>query len=289
VLVVEDNPVNREVARAMLQALQVEIHTADSGLEALKRLESETFDAILMDCQMPDLDGYETTERYRVLEAATGRARTPIIALTANAQAGDAERCLAAGMDHYLSKPFTLDELGSALDLCAPAAAAAPRASVASDVLDAATLERIRELSARGSPDLLERLIASYESNSRELLGKLHAALEGADTDALARAAHALKSSSGNVGALSLSALCLEVEQAAGQSDLPAAHAFLGQLAAEHERVLRALHECVGGPGVRETAHTPASEPEAYDPEALYAVLFGNDAGEIPVTKARAS
>lgn len=105
VLVVEDNDINQLVATGMLESLGYEVTTADNGRHALEVLESETFDVILMDCQMPEMDGYEATKRIRGLNNR-GIAGTPIIALTANAMSGDSEKCIAAGMDDYLAKPF---------------------------------------------------------------------------------------------------------------------------------------------------------------------------------------
>jgi CheY-like chemotaxis protein len=120
VLLVEDNPVNQELALAMLLELGVGAVSAWSGEEALVKIAAEHFDAILMDCQMPKLDGYATTRRLREWERRTGRDRTPIIAVTANALNGDAARCFEAGMDRYLSKPFTMEQLYLILESCVP-------------------------------------------------------------------------------------------------------------------------------------------------------------------------
>jgi two-component system, sensor histidine kinase and response regulator len=115
VLLVEDNPVNQEVASGMLENLGCQVTIAGDGLEAIQAIVSREFDVVLMDCQMPRLDGYSATQQLRDWERSQQRARTPIIALTANALSGDAEKCLAAGMDAYLSKPFTLQKLQAAL------------------------------------------------------------------------------------------------------------------------------------------------------------------------------
>src|SRR5271168_2717164 len=115
VLLVEDNPVNQELAQAMLRELGVETVSAWTGEEALVKLAVDRFEVVLMDCQMPKLDGYQTTRRVREWERQAGRDRTPIIAVTANALSGDAAKCFQAGMDLYLSKPFTLDQLCDAL------------------------------------------------------------------------------------------------------------------------------------------------------------------------------
>jgi signal transduction histidine kinase/CheY-like chemotaxis protein len=130
-LLVEDNPVNQELALAMLMELGVATVSAWSGEEALVKVAAEPFDVILMDCQMPKLDGYATTRRLREWERRTGRERTPIVALTANTLNGEASRCFEAGMDRYLSKPFTIDQLFGALESCVPDAAAAEAGTAA--------------------------------------------------------------------------------------------------------------------------------------------------------------
>jgi two-component system sensor histidine kinase/response regulator len=108
-LVVEDNPVNQRIAIKMVQRLGYRVHTAENGLEAMRKVRTRRYDIILMDCQMPEMDGYEATRAIRDMEAAL--AHTPIVAVTANAMASDRERCLAAGMDDFLSKPLTMAAL----------------------------------------------------------------------------------------------------------------------------------------------------------------------------------
>jgi len=115
VLVVEDNPFNQKVAEKLLRRLNCETAFADRGLQALERVRTAAPDLILMDVQMPEMDGYETTARIRELERELGRCRVPIVAVTAHAMRGDPERCLAAGMDGYVSKPFTVQSLAEAL------------------------------------------------------------------------------------------------------------------------------------------------------------------------------
>jgi len=115
VLLAEDQSVNQAVAAAMLRGLGLEYRVVDDGAEALAALTEQSFDAVLMDCQMPQLDGFEATRRIRRREAARAAPRMPIIALTANALAGDRERCLAAGMDDYLAKPFKQQDLAAVL------------------------------------------------------------------------------------------------------------------------------------------------------------------------------
>ena len=110
ILLVEDNAINQVVARTMLQVLGCNVETAGNGFEALKHVENTRFDLVFMDCQMPEMDGYAATGEIRRYERSGG-SRLPVIALTANALEGDRERCLAAGMDDYLAKPYVRDQL----------------------------------------------------------------------------------------------------------------------------------------------------------------------------------
>jgi CheY-like chemotaxis protein len=244
-LLVEDNPVNQEVAQAMLQELGIEAVSAWDGEEALQRLAKDRFEVVLMDCQMPKLDGYATTMRFREAEKRGGHARTPIIALTANALDGDAQKCFAAGMDGYLSKPFSIEQLYRALGRYEPAAPE-PDSSLETEVvqttvLDEQALAQIRALHRPGGPNLLARVVGLYLTNSSALIDSLRESLPRRDVQALLQAAHALKSSSANVGAIVLAELCGNIEMAAKGGDLEAARAILARLGAEHESVLRAL------------------------------------------------
>jgi signal transduction histidine kinase/CheY-like chemotaxis protein/HPt (histidine-containing phosphotransfer) domain-containing protein len=242
VLIVEDNVVNQEVARAMLQELDVEAVSAWSGEEALEKLAADRFDAILMDCQMPRLDGYATTSRFRKWEQAQQQPRTLIVALTANALAGDSEKCIAAGMDRYLSKPFTIEQLHQALRPDGvDNAVAATEAQGGNVNLDQQTLDRIRAMSRPGGPDLLVRVIDLYVSSSNALIDTMLAASRLEDAVSLAHAAHGLKSSSANVGALALAELCSEVEAAASAGRVEQALRLVKKLVTEHRQVLRAL------------------------------------------------
>ncbi|MCK7499164.1 MAG: response regulator [Comamonadaceae bacterium] len=127
VLVAEDNPVNQQVAAAMLESLGVAYGTADNGLAALEQVSRESFDLVLMDCQMPEMDGFEATGEIRRRQREGRLRRTlPVVALTANAVEGDRERCIAAGMDDYLSKPFTRDQLAAVLARWLPAQGPGP-------------------------------------------------------------------------------------------------------------------------------------------------------------------
>jgi two-component system sensor histidine kinase/response regulator len=224
VLVVEDNPVNREVALHMLQRLGCEVVAATNGLEALRALEGGSFDVVLMDCQMPEMDGFEATAQIRRREQVNqGSQRIPIVAFTAGVVAGDRENCLAAGMDDYLSKPFTQEQLERALRAWlpvrvdrTPAHKPNVRPAAIPNAIDPAVLEALRKLG--GGEELVERVIGVYLGDAPERVRAIRDAAQKGDTAAVGRAAHALKSASSNVGAMSLAALCRRLE-AAGRED----------------------------------------------------------------------
>ncbi|KVZ11810.1 hybrid sensor histidine kinase/response regulator [Burkholderia stagnalis] len=276
VLLVEDNPVNQQIALAMLEDTGYAVEVAENGREALDRLLEDRFDVVLMDCQMPLMDGFEATQWLRLREAETGAARLPVIALTANAISGDRERCLAAGMDDYLSKPFSRDTLlqmlarfarGGARSMAqaregasdaagagaadsasdVPAQAAAEAASTAPDddtnVIDRKALDALRALQRPGRPDVLTRIIDQFDLDAPRLIAGMHAAVAAGDADALKLASHTLKSSSANVGAHALSVRCREIEQLARAADVAAAASLVAGAAADFARaqaVLRA-------------------------------------------------
>jgi signal transduction histidine kinase/DNA-binding response OmpR family regulator len=242
VLLVEDNPVNQQVAQAMLQELGVEPVSAWSGEEALEKLMVDRYEVVLMDCQMPKMDGYTATSRFREWEKERQRPRTPIVALTANALTGDAEKCFAAGMDRYLSKPFTSDQLYQVLESCVAEGEPADAAvKVEGAVLDRQALGRIRALHRPGGPNLLAKVLGLYSSSSLALTEAMRAAALSNDAESVRQAAHALKSSSANVGAMAFADLCKDVEVAAAEGKLDQARMLVDGLLAEHKKVLQAL------------------------------------------------
>jgi len=255
VLVVEDNPVNQEVAAAMLEDLGCTVLLASNGREALREIERERPDVVLMDCQMPEMDGFEATRQIRAGEACgTGNsARLPILALTANAMQSDRTKCLECGMDDYLSKPFTREQLADALErrlsgrgagaeaAPAPAPACEPGPTQANPVLDTAALDRIRALRKSGGPALLRKVIDIYLADSRGLLDSLRQAASTADAPGLQRAAHTLKSSSANVGAMGLAERCKELEAAARDGAIAGASKIVHVIESEHRSVCAEL------------------------------------------------
>jgi signal transduction histidine kinase/CheY-like chemotaxis protein len=260
-LLVEDNPVNLLVAQKLLSALGFRCETAANGDIALKRMQLEHFDLILMDCQMPVLDGYAATRRWRELEAQRADGgRLPIVAMTANAMAGDRQRCLDAGMDDYLAKPVSREQLESCLHrwlpdrmnfvlrnaaLVTPAEPAPPAPAVATarapapsfPVLDQTMLEELREIAG----DETTRIITIFLEDAPRLIGTLEKAAAIPDLDAMRDAAHTLKSSSANVGAMALSAAAKRVELGARARKLERPAVAVALVIAEYARARMAL------------------------------------------------
>ncbi|WP_291990221.1 response regulator [Candidatus Accumulibacter sp. ACC007] len=272
VLVAEDNPVNQAVAGAMLESLGVAYSLADNGQIALDRLINEAFDLVLMDCQMPEMDGFEATAQIRVRQReGLLRDHLPIVALTANAVEGDRERCLAAGMDDYLSKPFTHAHLATALRRWLPGktatAAAKPSlpsppsppaaSSTATDTpcrINGRALDAIRSLPGPHGAMLLGKVIDAYLADTPPRLAQMQAAAAACDAQALRKAAHALKSSSANVGAEYLTTLCRQLEAVTRQETLLSAKPLLQEVEFEAPRVLASLATIIG----KRTDHDPA-------------------------------
>jgi two-component system sensor histidine kinase/response regulator len=227
VLLAEDNPVNVEVAKAMLDSLGLDVVCARNGEDAVRAARAGRYDIVLMDCQMPVMDGFAATADIRRNEQAAGRARTlPIIAITANALQGDREACLAAGMDDYLSKPFSQQQLAAVIGrwIGMPIAASVHhddeppllppevREVIGRDVINRHALDNIRALSAQRGDALLAKVIAAYVDDTPAHLQSLRRAIDGQDAACLRKVAHSLKSSSANVGAEALAHLCKELE-----------------------------------------------------------------------------
>ncbi|HEY6619270.1 MAG TPA: two-component regulator propeller domain-containing protein [Steroidobacteraceae bacterium] len=250
ILVVEDQPLNREVAIGMLASLGLEVETAHHGQQALDIVQSRSFDAILMDCEMPVMDGFSATRALRAREPAG--AHVPIIALTADVTGTGRAACLAAGMDDHLAKPFRRETLhgilarwlgeGKTESTVAPAAAQDP-ASAGAPLLDGATLDALRALPRSGPKDMLTHIGELYLLDSRRLIATIEQSLESGNGPELARAAHAWRSYNGNVGANVLAQLCRDLEEAARAANYAGARATYTQIQALHSRVRDELRQ----------------------------------------------
>ncbi|HEY0476541.1 MAG TPA: ATP-binding protein [Kofleriaceae bacterium] len=277
VLVAEDNVINQEVTIGMLADLGCTAMCVPDGRQALDALAREAFDLVLMDCQMPVMDGFEATRELRRREAGSpGHQR--VIAVTANATSEDREACGSAGMDDFLSKPFRRRELAAMLQRHMPgqpmlpaaiAAAAAPPAQVTAAapvampgirrvsslpileragaeraalvVLDRGALDRIRAIQRADRPDLVQRVLQMYLERSPAQLEGIADAAAASDGHRLARAAHDLKGGSGNLGLVQIADLLARIEQLAKQDRLADACALVPQLPALHAAAVSAV------------------------------------------------
>ena len=237
ILLVDDNPVNRRVAFLMLQKAGFSVDLVEDGQAAVERIESEPrYDLVLMDVHMPRLDGFAATAQIRARE--DDKKDTPIVAMTASAMSGDADRCREAGMDGYVSKPVKAQSLIAAVESWIPAdleeapveaapapvtnepesAPPAPSPAPAADdepdlpSLDLSTLDELRSYGGE-DPEVLVDLVRSFFDGADEIIRRMHAAVGQEDVSDLERAAHSLKGSSGTLGALKLQEFCRRIEE----------------------------------------------------------------------------
>jgi two-component system, sensor histidine kinase and response regulator len=261
VLLVEDNPVNIEVAVELLTSMGCMVQTARNGLEALAQFKNETFDIVLMDCQMPIMDGLSATRRIREFELVQAKVRIPIVALTANAYAEDRARCIDAGMDDYLSKPYAEEQLSDTLKkwlkleastsaasepepavshsspISVDTAPATPKDDAPQSVIDEGVVGPLR----KSRPDLFKRLTATYLNYAPTALAELKTALEAKDLTTLGRVAHSLKSSSANLGATKLSKFCKDLELATKENNEAAVEGLVAGIVSAFADVAAAL------------------------------------------------
>ncbi len=241
ILLVEDNPVNREVAVGMLESLGCIAEAAENGWLALEILNNDAYDAVLMDCHMPVMDGLTATAELRRREQNSGGARVPIIALTANAMEGEREKCLAAGMDDFLSKPFSQQQLAALL-----------KRWLALQVLpelerrDGSTLPLIdpsvlRNIAALARPALLNSMIELYLQHSPPLVDAIETAAAAAQAEALQEALHTFKSSTANLGGIRLATLTKECEALVREKGVNRAAPVIRHIRKEYQEFCNAL------------------------------------------------
>lgn len=277
VLLVEDNPVNRQVAQRILGLLGLSLDTAENGKEALEKLDAARFDLVLMDCQMPIMDGYTATRMRRSREAEGRAGRVAIVAMTANAMAGDREKCLAAGMDEYLSKPLNRGLLEQTLRRWLPKDArsqitttptaatpsAPPRAASAPVALaegmdtamplarrDGAALDQeiVRDLVDVMGEEFTD-LVGVYLEDTPKNLGLLEQAAGRGDISGLIAPSHSLKSTSANLGAMTLAEIAKRIEHEARSGTLTDPSTLVRDLSREYGRVAAELRNLLARSG----------------------------------------
>jgi PAS domain S-box-containing protein len=270
VLLAEDNAVNQIVCATMLRNLGCEVDVAANGREATELVRSSRYDVVFMDCEMPQMDGYEATAAIR---RQPGGKDIPIVAVTAQAMQGDQERCLNAGMDDYISKPVKQEDFAAALHRWVPNKTferkddaqdqpedmhenvwssdptesvsslgdlASPRLSAA---LDSQAVERLRALAEASEPSLMDQIFTAFVVDSVERIRALRKALSESDPELMRSAAHALRGASANVGALHTAEIALRLERKGNDGDMNGSGALVDQLEDEFERVLSEIAE----------------------------------------------
>jgi CheY-like chemotaxis protein/HPt (histidine-containing phosphotransfer) domain-containing protein/anti-sigma regulatory factor (Ser/Thr protein kinase) len=247
ILLAEDNLVNQRVALKQLKKLGYQADAVANGTEVLAAFKRAPYDIVLMDCQMPGVDGYEATRQIRQWEKeAAGSAKPPayIVALTAHTLEGDREKCLAAGMNDYVTKPLHLSDLQTVLQralLDVKPAAANAAAPAPDEVLDRAVIAGLRELREPNQPDPLRELTDLFLKDAKPRIEKMEAGLNDKDLPRLVSAAHSLKGSASNLGARRLAALCASLEKQAKAGELAEAAQTLGEVKKEFDLVQETL------------------------------------------------
>jgi CheY-like chemotaxis protein len=232
ILLAEDNNVHQQLALLLLESMGYRADVAANGVEAVEAVNRLPYDLVLMDVQMPEMDGLEATRRIR----ADGPGTQPrIVAMTANAMRGDRAACLAAGMDDYLAKPIRPEALAAALAATPNRAADRPRVTV----LDPSALARLESIAT--SAEALARLVASFLDNGAVLVAGMAEAAGAGDADVLRRHAHTLTSNAASFGATELAQYCAALEARARAGDLAGAAEAVSRIAAEFDGTRAAL------------------------------------------------
>jgi PAS domain S-box-containing protein len=258
ILLAEDNTVNQKLALRLLERMGYRADVVANGLEALEALQRQRYDVILMDVQMPEMDGLEASRAIHVGWPAEQRPH--IIAMTANAMQGDREECLAAGMDDYLTKPIQIKALQEALERVglwtrvhrrptsplspvqtAPLTLEAEEQADLSPALDPTALAELRQFQGAGEPDIVQELAEAFQFETPPLLETLRQAVAQEQPEQLKRAAHNLKGSSNNLGARTMAALSAELEAIGKNGTVEGAAGLVTRLEQEYQRVCQAL------------------------------------------------
>jgi PAS domain S-box-containing protein len=246
ILLAEDNPVNQRVALHILQKAEHFVLAVGNGREAVDALARGEFDIVLMDLQMPEMDGFEATNVIRTKEQITGR-HIPIVAMTAHAMQGDRERCLEGGMDEYVAKPVRAAELLRVIQKFAPKSTAAPVPDGSTTATgEPAVFARQTALDRfDGEEQLLEEVIELFASDLPHRMSEVRTSLEHGDPKRLQHAAHSLKGAAGYVGAERVAALALKLEELGRSGDLSSALEAYRQLERELEQLKRAVADVI--------------------------------------------
>ena len=243
-MLAEDNPINQEIGKAMLNAMSCSVTVAINGLDALSIYHRGETDLILMDCMMPEMDGYTASQQIRQYEITHNLPPVPILALTANAMEGDREKCLNVGMNDYLAKPFLQDTLRnkiiSMLDI-KPKIDFYPGIEISlSDKFDPTRLNQLKKM---GGNSLISNLILMFQSSCQQQIDSLRQGFRQQDTDMIRLAAHTLKSAAANMGGLILAKQAGELEFSARKGTLIFDEQLINNLQNEFEVLLTIISQ----------------------------------------------
>jgi CheY-like chemotaxis protein len=230
---------NQQVALGMLEQLGYEADLATDGREALEAIERGAYAAVLLDCQMPEMDGFQMAAELRRREAQSGRSPVPVIAMTASAMLADRERCLASGMNDHLAKPVRITELSAKLERWVAASGEAEQ--VPSGVLDPAALAEVARLQRPGRPDLVTAIVQRFRDEAPGRVQALREAVDRGDAAAVSDYAHSLKGDSRRIGGIEVGHLCAELEMQGRSGTLANASELVSALSAAMERLCAAL------------------------------------------------
>jgi signal transduction histidine kinase/CheY-like chemotaxis protein/HPt (histidine-containing phosphotransfer) domain-containing protein len=250
ILLAEDNPINQRVIVLLLQDLGCSVEVAADGAAAVERFRGGRFDLVLMDCQMPLVDGYDATRSIRRLERHEGRRRTPIVALTAHARSEDRAKCFSCGMDEFLSKPTSKERLRATLgrwvELPGAADPEAPSGAGREPHLDERTLGTIAELGRSTGTDVLRQVAGLFLETGRQRIADMARAGAGGAFEDLRRLAHTLRGGASQLGALRLGESCRALEEAARQGDGERCRSLVPRIADEFQLAAEELRHRSG-------------------------------------------
>jgi two-component system, sensor histidine kinase and response regulator len=252
-LLAEDDPLNADIACRTLRKFGCKVEVASDGLIAARMWEEGDFDLILMDCEMAEMDGFEASRKIRERQKETGRAHIPIVALSAHAPAEIRDRCLAAGMDDVLAKPFREALLRDTLQSWIGGETSEPRpmmddkpAPMAAVSVDRRVLDSITAFQGGSGQALLKNIVGRFADTAHTQLGLMRKNHTDGETEEVRRIAHTLKSSSAALGANCVSQRCAEIELRASKGEMSPLSAILSTLEQELSIAVRNLHEIVG-------------------------------------------
>ena len=259
ILLVEDNAVNQMITRSMLEALGCQVELAEGGEAAVAKASQERFDLIFMDCHMPGMDGFETCHRIREAEMAAGQQPVPIVALTADINEGTEARCRQAGMNDYVTKPYTREDLADVLTRWSLAADGTTTSSPTpidgneEKILDQARLDALRAIGRERGSSLLEKAVRHFIDHAPEELGRLRKAASDGMAEQVRLIAHNLKSSSDMLGARKLARRFADLERLAREGEMGRLTALLEEVEEMMPEVLEALEQALRAPVAKQS------------------------------------